>query len=147
MLIARILLVATGIGVLLYGAGRVLLQTPPPSLVLLGIWLVAAVVIHDGLLSPLVVAVGAGLQRLVPDRARRHLQFALIAGGLVTVVAVPLIVYRGSQPASKALLLQDYGAHLTWLLGLIAAGTLVAYAVRVARDKMSPRPDRVVDQV
>ena len=147
MLIARILLITTGIGVLLYGGGRVLLQTPPPSLVLLGIWLVAAVAIHDGLLSPLVVAIGAGLGRLVPDRGRAFLQFALIAGGLVTVVAVPLIVYRGSQPPSKSLLLQDYGANLTWLLGLIAAGTLVAYAVRVARDTMSPRPDTAADQV
>ena len=147
MLVARVLLVAAGIGVLVYGAGRVLLQTPPPSLLLLGIWLVAAVAIHDGLLSPLVVAVGAGLRRLVPDRGRTFLQFALIAGGLVTVVAVPLIVFRGSQPPSKALLLQDYGAHLTWLLGLIAAGTLIAYAVRVARDRKSLRPDTAADQV
>ena len=147
MLVARVLLVAAGIGVLVYGVGRVLLQTPPASLLLLGIWLVAAVAIHDGVLSPLVVAVGAGLRRLVPDRSRTFLQFALIAGGLVTVVAVPLIVFRGSQPPSKALLLQDYGAHLTWLLGLIAAGTLVAYAVRVARDRKSLRPDTAADQV
>lgn len=135
MLVARLLLTISGIGVLLYGAGRLLLQTPPPSLVLLGLWLVAAVAIHDGLLSPLVIAVGAGLRRLVPDRGRRFLQFALIAGGLVTVVAVPLIAVRGSQPPSKALLVQDYAAHLTWLLGLIAAGALVAYAVHVARDR------------
>jgi hypothetical protein len=147
MLAARLLLTISGIGVLLYGASRLLLQTPPASLLLVGLWLVAAVAIHDGLLSPLVIAVGAGLGRLVPDRGRRFLQFALIAGSLVTVVAVPLIVLRGSQPPSKALLVQDYGAHLSWLLGLIAAGALVAYAVQVARDRTRARQETGSDSV
>jgi len=134
MLAWRLLLGATGIGLLVFGAGRLLLQTPPASLVLIALWLVAAVAIHDGVLSPMVVAVGWGLRRLVPDRGRRYLQFGLLAGALVTVVAVPMIYRRGSEPPSKSLLLQDYGLNLTLLLGLIAVGTLGAYAVRVARD-------------
>jgi len=134
MLAWRLLLGATGIGLLVFGAGRLLLQTPPASLVLIALWLVAAVAIHDGVLSPLVLAVGWGLRRLVPDRGRRYLQFGLLAGALVTVVAVPMIYRRGSEPPSKSLLLQDYGLNLTLLLGLIAVGTLGAYAVRVARD-------------
>jgi hypothetical protein len=132
---ARIGLAVVGIGLVLYGAGRILFSVPPPILVLLGAWLIGALLIQHGVVSPLVVAVGAALRRLVPDRGRRFLQAGLIVAGLVTVVAVPLIVRQGTQPPAKALLLQNYGANLLLLLGLIAAITLVAYAVRVTRDR------------
>jgi hypothetical protein len=133
--IARIGLAVVGIVLVLYGAGRILSSVPPPLLVLLGVWLVGALLIQHGVVSPLVVAVGVALRRLVPDRGRRFLQIGLIVAATVTVVAVPLIIRQGTQPPAKALLLQNYGANLTLLLGLIAGVTLVAYAVRVARDR------------
>lgn len=137
MKVARIALAIAGIVAVLYGTGRILFSVPPPILVVLGAWLVAAVLIQHGVVSPLVVAVGVALRRLVPDRARRFLQVGLIVAALVTVVAIPLIARQGTQPAAKALLLQDYAANLTFLLGLVAGVTLVAYAVRVARDRRS----------
>ena len=75
---------------------------------------------------------------MVPDRGRRFLQVGLIVAAMVTVVAIPLIARQGTQPPAKALLLQNYAANLTLLLGLIAVVTLVAYAVRVARDRAQP---------
>ena len=135
MKIARIALAVVGIVLVLYGAGRILFSVPPPLLVLLGVWLVGALLIQHGVVSPLVVAVGAVLRRLVPDRGRRFLQIGLIVAAMVTVVAIPLILRQGTQPPAKALLLQNYGANLTLLLGLIAGVTLIAYAVRVARDR------------
>ncbi|HLL63520.1 MAG TPA: hypothetical protein VK401_10755 [Propionibacteriaceae bacterium] len=135
MKVARIGLAVVGIVLVLYGAGRILSSVPPPLLVLLGIWLVGALLIQHGIVSPLVVAVGVALRRLVPDRGRRFLQIGLIVAAMVTVVAIPLIIRQGTQPPAKALLLQNYAANLTLLLGLIAGVTLVAYAVRVARDR------------
>ncbi len=135
MKIARIGLAALGIILVLYGAGRILFSVPPPLLVVLGAWLVGALVVQHGVVSPLVVAVSAALRRLVPDRGRRFLQVGLIMAGMVTVVAIPLILRQGTQPPAKALLLQDYAVNLAVLLGLIAALTLVGYAVRVARDR------------
>jgi hypothetical protein len=135
--IARIGLAVIGIVLVLYGAGRILFSVPPPLLVLLGVWLVGALLVQHGIVSPLVVAVAAALRRLVPDRGRRFLQLGLIVAAMVTVVALPLILRQGSQPPAKALLLQNYVANLTLLLGLIAGVTLVAYAVRVARDRRS----------
>ena len=81
------------------------------------------------------VGLGWLLRQRVPDRGRRYLQVALLVAGLITVIAVPMIVLRGSQPAAKALLLQNYGLNLTILLGLVAVVTLALYAVRVARDR------------
>ena len=135
----RIILAAAGIGLLLFGVFRLFTEVPGRSLIFLGVWLVAALVIHDGLLSPLVVAVGWLLRRLVPDRGRRFLQAGLIAGALVIVIAVPMIYLRGSQPAVKALLLRNYGANLSLILAVIAVVSLALYAVRVARDR-APTP-------
>jgi hypothetical protein len=140
MKVARIALAVVGIVSVLYGAGRILSSVPPPLLAVLGAWLVGALVIQHGVVSPLVVAVGAALRRLVPDRGRRFLQAGLIVAAMVTVVAIPLIARQGTQPPAKALLLQNYGANLTLLLALIAGVTLVAYAVRVARDRTQPAP-------
>jgi hypothetical protein len=76
----------------------------------------------------------------VPDRARRFLQVGLIVIALVTVIALPMIFLRGSQPPVKALLLRNYGANLSLIIGAVAVVTLILYAVRVARDR-PPRAD------
>jgi hypothetical protein len=142
----RIILAAAGILLGLFGVYHLFTQIPLSSLVALGVWLLAALLIHDGLLSPAVVGLGLLLRRFVPDRGRRYLQAALLMGALVTVVAVPMIYLRGSQPPVKALLLQNYGLNLTLILGLIAAITLSLYAIRVARDSNSADPDNRGDE-
>ena len=81
--------------------------------------MLAALVIHDGIASPSILAVAALVGR-VPPRGRRYLQAGLIMAAMVTVLAVPMIYRRGSEPASKALLDQNYGGNLTLLLGVIA---------------------------
>jgi hypothetical protein len=135
---ARLILAIAGIVLVLYGAGKIFLSVPPAYLMLLGVWLIGLLLIQHGVISPLVVTVGWGLRRAVPDRGRRFLQAGLILAAMVTVVAMWLIIRRGTQPPVKALLLQDYGGNLLLLLGIIAGVTLIAYAVRVARDRTSP---------
>jgi hypothetical protein len=134
----RIGLGAVGGLLLAYGTFRLLHGLPLPTLLVLGGWLLAALVIHHGLLSPAVLAIGAALRGL-PDRARGFVQAALIMTAAVTVIALPLIIRQFSQPAAKAMLLQHYGVNLALLIGVIALGTLIAYAIRVARDR-TPRP-------
>ena len=135
----RLTLAGAGILLLLFGVFRLVTQIPFGSLLILALWLAGAILIHDGILSPLVLAIGWGIGRLVPPRARLFLQGALVAAGLVTVVAIPMIYRQGSQPASKALLQQNFGGNLTLLVGIIAGATLLAYAVRVARDQAAAR--------
>ena len=132
----RILLATAGILLALFGAFRLLTQVPLTDVAVLAAWMIGVVVIHDGVLSPLVLAVGTLVAR-VPPRGRRYVQFALVAGGLIAVIGVVLVARRGSQPSVKALLLRNYGLNLAILLGLIAAVSLGAYAARVARDAKS----------
>ena len=138
MKIWRIVLAVVGVGVGTYGIFQLLTQLPWQTLVLLALWLIGALIIHDGLLSPAVIGVGAALRRYVPDRGRRYLQFGLIMAAMVTVIAVPMIYRANTQPPAKALLLQDFSINLTVLLAAIGGGTLIAYAIRVARDRSVP---------
>jgi hypothetical protein len=135
MKIWRIILAVMGIGLATYGISLLWTEIPRRTLVLLALWLIGALIIHDGLLSPAVVGVGVALRRYIPDRRRRYLQFALIMGAMVTVIAVPMIYRAQTHPPAKALLLQDFGINLTVLLAAIGGGTLIAYAIRVARDR------------
>ena len=131
----RIVLAVAGIALGAFGVFRLVTEIAPHSLLILAVWLVAALIIHDALLAPSVVGVGWLLRRFVPDRGRRYLQIALIMIVLVTVIAVPMIFLRGSQPAVKALLLRNYGANLIMIIGIIAVLSLILYSVRVVRDR------------
>jgi hypothetical protein len=131
----RLLLGAAGLLLGLFGVYRLLTQIPSGDLIALFVWLGAALLLHDGLLSPAVVAIGALVTKAVPPRARRYLQGALVAGALITVIALPLIKRENSQPAAKAVLQQNFTGNLGVLLGIVAGGALVLYVLRVLRER------------
>jgi hypothetical protein len=130
----RIALAMAGLLLGAFGVFRLLTEIPTGSVIKVAIWLLAALIIHDMVIAPSVVGLGWTLRRNFPDRGRRYLQAALIIIAVVTVIALPMIVLRGSQPPVKALLLRDYAANLALLIGLIAVVTVASYVVGVARD-------------
>ncbi|UQX87771.1 hypothetical protein M6D93_15905 [Jatrophihabitans telluris] len=134
--IYRYVLGVIGVAAIAYGALRILQQaryTHPPKL---AEWLVGSLLVHDLVIAPVVLGVGALLARVVPGRPRAYLEGALIAGGLVSAVGVVLI-YRQHKYGSTtlALLQQNYKTNLAILLGLVALVTLTAYAIDVLRSK------------
>ena len=141
MKVWRIMLAVAGIALLGFGVFRLFSEIPMHGLLILAVWLVAALVLHDAVLAPSVVGLGWLLRRHVPDRGRRFVQVGLIMIALVTVIAVPMIFLRGSQPATKALLLRNYGANLIVIISILAIVSLMLYAVRVARDGRLPVAD------
>jgi hypothetical protein len=134
----RIILAAAGIALGAFGVFRLVSEIPTYSLLILGVWLAAALVLHDAILAPSVVGVGWLLRQYVPDRGRRYVQVALIMSALITVIAVPMIFLRGTQPAVKALLLRNYGSNLILIIAIIGVIILILYAVRVTRDRSAP---------
>jgi hypothetical protein len=131
----RIILAAAGIALGAFGFFRLVTEIPTHSLVILAVWLLAALLIQDAILAPSAVGVSWLLRQYVPDRGRRYLQVALIMSALITVIAVPMIFLRGTQPAVKALLLRNYGFNLILIIAIIGVINLILYAVRVARDR------------
>ncbi|MEP6599426.1 MAG: hypothetical protein ABJB98_08280 [Actinomycetota bacterium] len=134
----RALLGLAGLLMIGYGGWRILDNRAATQPVKVGEWLIGALILHDGILSFVIFGLGWLLARTIPGRARAYVQGGLIAGGLVTAVAVLLIYRRGKSQPGQALLTQNYGANLAILLALIAAGTALAYALRVARDSRHP---------
>ena len=141
--ISRIRLVIGAVGVLvaLFGLARLVSQTPGSHLLVLAVWLVGALVLHDAVLSPMIISIGAVLRR-VPARARSYVQGALVAGGIVTIIAIPLMYRAGSQPDVKAILDQNFPANLTVLLALITATAVMSYLLRVVREQQTAGPAR-----
>lgn len=140
----RVLIGAAGVLLGSFGAFRLLSEVPGSALLALAVWLVGALVLHDVMLSPLVIGIGIALRR-VPARARTYVQGALVAGGMVTVIAVPLIYRAGTQPRAEALLNQDYGTNLGLLLVMIAALALLGYLRRVVQQRRDASPVPLTD--
>jgi hypothetical protein len=117
-----------------FGVFRLLTEIPGSQLLGLALWLVGALILHDALLSPGIVGLGVLLRR-VPARARTYVQGALIAGGVLTVVAVPMIYRAGSQPPAEVLLDQDLRANLAVLFAVISMVAVLAYLRRARQER------------
>lgn len=131
----RFLLGVMGVALLGYGGYQLLHYSHDTHPVEIATWLVVALVVHDGVIAWVVVVVGWLIARLVPARARAYVQGGLICAALITLISLPLIYRRGKAAPGLTLLTQNYRAHLAVLLGMVAAATVAAYAVRVARDR------------
>lgn len=131
----RVGIAAPGVALIAYGAYRLLSEIPAEDLVSIGVWLAAALVLHDAVVAPVTVGLGVVLARWVPPRARRYVQGTAVAAALVTVIALPLIHRQGTQPSVKALLAQSYGTNLAVLVAGICAVGMLLYGVRVVRDR------------
>jgi hypothetical protein len=140
----RVCLGLTGAALACYGIVRIL-QQPSSHPVKLAEWLLGALLVHDALLAPVVLLIGATVSRFVPAGPRPYLQGGLIAAGLVSVPGVLLINRQGkvSSP-SLALLQQNYLANLAILLAGITAISAASYGVAVLRAKRLLRSGRVL---
>ncbi|MFI6144677.1 hypothetical protein [Streptomyces sp. NPDC051109] len=125
-----------GTGLVLMGLGGALLvQQPSPWRIAL--WLAGAVVVHDGLVAPLVIAVAA-LTGAVGLRLRGVPRAALIVAGSVTAVALPPLLRPGGA-ANPTVVPLDYLRN--WLLTMaaiaVATGVYLAAgaALRAARRR------------
>ncbi|WP_246095298.1 hypothetical protein [Streptomyces roseicoloratus] len=123
---------ALGLG--LIGLGAWLVAVEPDSAGVL-VWLAGALVLHDGILAPLVLVVGL---LLVGRRGRSLLRGTLIIAGSVVLVALPLLVRPGEPPNPSALPL-SYGRNLAIVLGAVA---VVAATLHLVRRRRATGPRR-----
>ncbi|WP_063991981.1 MULTISPECIES: hypothetical protein [unclassified Streptomyces] len=114
---------AAGIALMTFG-GALLWDGPRPWSTAL--WLAGGVLVHDGLLAPLVLAVGAVAGILAGRPPRGVPRAALIVAGSLTAVALPALL-RPDGVANATVLPLDYSRN--WLLAMAAvAVTTTGYA-------------------
>ncbi|MFH8555888.1 hypothetical protein [Streptomyces celluloflavus] len=127
-----------GIALMAFG-GSLLVAQPEPWRVVL--WLASGVLVHDGLLAPLVIAIAA-LAAAAGVRLRGVARAALIVAGSLTVIALPPLLRPGGV-ANATVLPLDYPRN--WLVAMAAVTVIWAgYAgVRACVRRAAPRrPDR-----
>lgn len=93
------------------------------------VWLGGALVLHDGIIAPLVLAAGL-LVAAVP--ARGLVRGALITGGALVLVTLPALLRPGA-PVNPSALPLPYGRNLLVVLAAVAAVTAVVALVRRGR--------------
>ena len=128
----RLLLGAVGVAATAYGL-MMLDDRGPENLRAAVTWLVAGVILHDAVLTPLTILVCALGARVVPRSLRAPVAGGLLVVGSVTLLAVPVLGRFGARPDNPTLLDRDYTMGWLVLLGLTLA-TLLAFARRRPRD-------------
>ncbi|MFK0044157.1 hypothetical protein ACIQU4_08615 [Streptomyces sp. NPDC090741] len=119
-----------GLGLVLMGLGGALLvQQPSPWRIAL--WLAGAVVVHDGLIAPLVIAVAA-LTGAVGLRLRGVPRAALIVAGSLTAIALPPLLRPGGA-ANPTVVPLDYLRNWLLTMAAIAVATGLYVVARTAR--------------
>ena len=99
----RLVLAVLGIAGLVYGVARLLTEIPVPSLVALAIWLVGAVVVHEGLLSPAVLPLAGRSDAALAGVIAAELGTGLALGLVIRLMFLAIsiagsIIRRSSRP-------------------------------------------------
>ncbi|WP_199484839.1 hypothetical protein [Actinomadura craniellae] len=118
---------AAGIALIGVGAAGLLAHAADTRPAAWAVWFAGAALVHDLLLVPAVLAVGAATT-WIPGPYRRPVQAGLAIGGTVALVALPVVLGYGRRPDNPSVLPLDYGANLLLVLALVAAATGAASA-------------------
>ena len=123
----RVAIGALGVLAGLYGGWLVLSRGH--DLLNLGLWLAAGVVLHDGVLALVVLAVGTVAVRLLPGPAKAPAVVGFVVLGSVTLLAVPVLGRFGARSDNPTLLDRDYTVGWLVLAGLVLVGVVTASLV------------------
>ncbi|MFG2976474.1 hypothetical protein ACGFYY_26265 [Streptomyces sp. NPDC048331] len=110
-----------GFGVVVLAFGGLLLVREP-ELWRIAVWSAAGVLVHDGLIAPLIIGVGA-LCAAAGPRLRGVPRAALVVAGSLTLIALPPLLRPGGV-ANASVLPLDYPRN--WLLAMAVIGVLTA---------------------
>ncbi|MFF3981589.1 hypothetical protein ACWGNF_16695 [Streptomyces sp. NPDC055808] len=99
------------------------------------IWLAGAVVLHDGVIAPLVLAAGLLLGGL---KKRGLLRGALLSMGCLTLIALPLLL-RPLPTANSSVLPLNYVRGLLVSLAVVAVVAVLTGVARWGRGSLNSR--------
>ena len=144
---ARVALIAAGVLGLALGAYVLVDTVALRRLPGVALWIGAAIVLHDAVISPLVFGLGV-LTRRAGHRVAGGIivtaQAAIVLGSLMTLIVLPAIVAQGLGPKNPSILPLDYALNLgLFWLGLAAASVLVSLWFYLRTRRANQRPSRI----
>jgi len=110
---------ALGLPVIAWGIRGVLVESARTHPAELGRWLVGSALVHDAIVLPIVVVVGAAARRIVSDRAWPMVRWALATSGVLLLVSWPFVRGYGRSPGNPSLLPRPYGAGVLVALAAV----------------------------
>lgn len=142
----RLVLLGGGVLLLAWGAFVMFDSVRPNRIPGVVLWIGAAIVLHDGVLAPIVFALGIALRRAgrrVTGTVIAIVQGGIVVGSIVSLIAVPVIIAKGLAPANTTVLPLNYGLNLGifWLaLAALTVG-LSVWAFLRGRQPVAVIPD------
>jgi hypothetical protein len=144
---ARVILIAVGVLGLAFGAYVLVDTVALKRLPGLALWIGAAIVLHDAVISPLVFGLGV-LTRRAGHRVAGSIivtvQAAIVLGSLMTLIVLPAIVAQDLGPKNPSILPLDYALNLgLFWLALAVASVLVSLWFYLRTRRANQRPSRI----
>lgn len=135
----RLVLVVLGVAGMAYAVLGAIID---PDVRVIGVLIFLAVVLiaHDAVWTPLVLAVGTLVKRIVPVRYRGIVRGAALIAAAITLVALPLVLGFGRAADNPSILPRSYGLNLAAVLaGIIVVAALVAARARSSARRLTER--------
>lgn len=134
MTAVRALLIAAGVAAGAFGAS-LLFDLGQQNLVATVKWLAGGLVLHDGIVGPVTIAIAVVVARLAKGRVPAPVIVGGIVLGTVTVVAIPVLGRFGARPDNATLLDGSYVVGWFAFAGL----TLLLVVAALVRDRRTAR--------
>ena len=137
-------LVALGVLLLLLGAYVLVDTVKPIKIAGLGLWLVLALIVHDGIIALVTFGVAFVLRkagRAIPIAVLAVVQAGLVVCSIFAIIVLPAVYKRSIGTNNPTVLPLDYGPALVTLWAVIVVLTalaVVGYTALARRQKNRP---------
>lgn len=122
-----------GIAVIVVGLALFFQEIPAVRYPGVAFWLAGALVLHDGLIAGVVVAVAIVLRKLgLRARTRAILAGAAVVGGIMAIVVLPAAWKAAIGTANPTVLPLDYLGNLVWFeIGVAVVTAVIVVVLRM----------------
>jgi hypothetical protein len=130
--LARGILIALGLAGLFAGALILVQEERPDQILGVIIWIGAAIIVHDGILSPLLLLVDVGMRRAgrrIPYAVLAIIQGGVVVGAIMSMLVLPEIYKKSIGTKNPTILPLDYGLNLALFWVAVAVLTAAACAL------------------
>jgi hypothetical protein len=121
-------LIVMGALLLALGGLVLVLDVGPSKFLGIATWFAGAIILHDGILAPIVFGVSLLLRRAgrrIPFGALLIVQGAVVVGAMTALLVVPQQLKRAIGTANPTILPLDYGVNLVVFAAVLVAVTVL----------------------
>jgi hypothetical protein len=141
----RIVLVAFGVLLLGVGGYALVLQVPSSNWLAIVLWFGGAILVHDGIIAPIVFGVSLAMRRAgtrIPWGVLAIVQAAIVVAAVFAAIVIPAALKKNIGTANPTLLPLDYAHNLVLFYGGLVAATAIAIAIYLlaSRGRRAARP-------